>query len=253
MKVVSTVSLRDLPLSVDKDSPVPIYVQIYQGMMALIASGSLQPGDVIPSETDFSRHFSISPMTVRQAMTELVNQGYICRERGRGSFVAPRQLDHPLDRMVGFSEDMHSRHFFPGSKVLLLETVPAPSEVAQAGNLPETTPLLRLRRVRYANEEPVGIHDAYLHNIHIVEDDLERTPSLYMLLAQRGVVLAQAVDTIDAVSATEEAAELLRVSPGAPLLQTTRISWDAEGRFIEHVVAQYRADLYHYRIRVRRS
>lgn len=246
-------SLHGLPLYVDKDSPVPIYVQIYQGVMALIAAGSLQPGDVIPSETDFSRHFSISPMTVRQAMTELVNQGYICRERGRGSFVAPRQLDHPLDRMVGFSEDMHSRHFLPGSKLLLLETVPAPLEISQAGNLPEATPLLRLKRVRYANHEPVGIHDAYLHNIHIVENDLQRTPSLYMLLAQRGVVLAQAVDTIDAVSATEETAELLHVSRGAPLLQTTRISWDAEGRFIEYVVAQYRADLYHYRIRVRRS
>jgi GntR family transcriptional regulator len=246
-------SLHDLALHIEKDSPVPIYIQLYQGVTALIASGSLKPGDAIPSETDFSRHFSISPMTVRQAMTELVNQGYIRRERGRGSFVAPRQLDHPLDRMVGFSEDMQSRHFVPGAKVLLLQTVAAPEQIAKAGGIPTGTPLLRLKRVRYANHEAVGIHDAYLHNIEISEADLRKTPSLYMLLAQRGVVLTEGVDTIDAVPADDEAAELLNVKLDAPLLQTTRISWDVRNRFVEYVVAQYRADLYHYRIRLRRS
>lgn len=157
----------DLALQVDKDSPIPIYVQLYEGMTALIVSGSLQPGDALPSETDFSRHFSISPMTVRQAMSELVNQGYIRRERGRGTFVAPRQLDHPLDRMVGFSEDMQSRQLVPGAKLLLLETIPAPEHIAKIAGLPPETPLLRLKRVRYANDEAVGIHDAYLYNIQI--------------------------------------------------------------------------------------
>lgn len=246
-------TLADLALHIDKDSPIPIYVQIYQGMRALIASGSLQPGDALPSETDLSRRFSISPMTVRQAMTELVNEGYIRRERGRGSFVAPRELDHPLDRMVGFSEDMRSRHFEPGAKVLLLETVPAPQAVAVAADLPPDTPLLRLKRVRYANHEAVGIHDAYLQHVELTRADLKTTPSLYLLLAQRGIRLAEGVDTIDAVTASEEAAVLLGVQPNAPLLQTTRITWDVEGRFVEYVVAQYRADLYHYRIRLRRS
>lgn len=243
----------DLALQVDKDSPIPIYVQLYEGMTALIVSGSLQPGDALPSETDFSRHFSISPMTVRQAMSELVNQGYIRRERGRGTFVAPRQLDHPLDRMVGFSEDMQSRQLVPGAKLLLLETIPAPEHIAKIAGLPLETPLLRLKRVRYANDEAVGIHDAYLYNIQISRKDLQKTPSLYVLLAQRGITLAEGIDTIDAVPASEEAAALLAVAPNAPLLQTTRISWDSENRFIEYVVAQYRADLYHYRIHLRRS
>lgn len=246
-------SLQGLALQVDKDSPVPIYVQLYQGMTALIASGSLKPGDVLPSETDFSRHFSISPMTVRQAMTELVNQGYIRRERGRGTFVAPRQLDHPLDRMVSFSEDMQSRHLVPGAKVLVLEKMVVPVSIAAEVGLPGETPLLRLKRVRYANHEAVGIHDAYLHDVEITHADLKRTPSLYMLLAQRGIVLTEGVDTIDAVPASPEAAHLLGVKPDAPLLQTTRISWDGRGKFVEYVVAQYRADLYHYRIRLRRS
>jgi GntR family transcriptional regulator len=243
----------NLAIRVDKDSPIPLYVQLYEGMTALIVSGSLQPGDALPSETDFSRHFSISPMTVRQAMTELVNQGYIRRERGRGTFVAPRQLDHPLDRMVGFSEDMQSRHLVPGAKLLLLETVAAPEHIAKAAGIAPETSLLRLKRVRYANAEAVGIHDAYLHNVHISRNDLHKMPSLYMLLAQRGITLAEGIDTIDAVPASEEAAALLAVAPNAPLLQTTRISWDSDNHFVEYVVAQYRADLYHYRIRLRRS
>ena len=84
------------PIQIDKNSPIPIYFQLQRELVALIDSGVLQPGDMLPSENDFSRQFNISPMTVRQAMSELVQQGYIKRERGRGSFVAPRHLEHTL-------------------------------------------------------------------------------------------------------------------------------------------------------------
>lgn len=245
--------LSELSIRIDKDSAVPIYFQLYEGMRSLIAAGSLKPGDALPSETDFARYFSISPMTVRQAMTELVKEGFINRQRGRGSFVAPRQLDHPLDRMVSFSEDMLARQVIPGSRVLLIEEVAAPLEIAAAADLPAGVSLLRLKRVRYANGEPVGIHDAYLHQVSLTEADLDKTPSLYMLLAQRGIVIAEGLDTIESVSAPKEAADLLGIRVNAPMLQTTRISWDEQGRFVEYVVALYRADLYHYRIRLRRS
>lgn len=245
-------SMDSFSLQIDKDSPVPIYFQLYQGMVTLIASGSLKPGDALPSETDLSRHFKISPMTVRQAMTELVNRGFIRRERGRGTFVAARHLDHPLDRLVSFTEDMQARRLIPGSRILLIEKVAAPADVIIAASLPVDATVLRLKRLRLANDEPVGLHNAYLYNVDITAEDLAQTPSLYSLLSQRGIVLARGTDVIEAVSADKEVAELLRIKPNAPLLRTTRLAWDDRGRFVEYVTALYRADLYQYRTQLSR-
>jgi GntR family transcriptional regulator len=245
-------SVDSLAIEIDKDSPIPIYFQLERALIALIASGTLQPGDLLPSENDLSRRFHISPMTARQAMSQLAQQGYVRRERGRGTFVAPRYLEHNLDQMIGFSEDMQRRQLVPGARLLLLETVPAPPAVVAGGHLPPGTPMTRLKRLRLVNETPVGIHDAYLHNITLSRADLDVTPSLYALLAGRGMLLSEGVDKIEAVEAEREASELLHVKLGAAMLQTTRLSWDTRGAFVEYVVALYRADLYHYQIRLHR-
>ncbi|MCA9906887.1 MAG: GntR family transcriptional regulator, partial [Anaerolineae bacterium] len=87
---------KALVIPVDKSSPVPLYYQLQQGIIRLIEADTLKPGDLLPSENELARRYSISPMTVRQAMAELVNAGYVRRERGRGTFVAKRQMQHQL-------------------------------------------------------------------------------------------------------------------------------------------------------------
>ena len=73
------------PLTIDRESPVPIYHQISTGIINLIHSGGLSPNDRLPSENEFAEWYGIVPMTVRQAMNELVKDGYIYRIRGRGT------------------------------------------------------------------------------------------------------------------------------------------------------------------------
>jgi GntR family transcriptional regulator len=242
-----------LPIEIQKDGPIPIYYQLQRGIMQLIESGAFKPGDSLPSETELSRAYSISPMTVRQAMSELVNRGYIHRIRGRGTFVSPRPLEHPLDQLVGFSEDMRARHMTPGARILLLEPTTPPAELIEQAGLAADAPMTRIKRVRFVGDEPVGVHDAYLHQIVIAEADLARTPSLYQLLGQMGITLGEGTDKIEAVPAGKETAELLRVRAGAPLLRTTRLAWSTTGQFVEYVVALYRADLYQYRVRLKRG
>lgn len=241
-----------LALNIDKTSAVPIYFQIQHAIAHLIDSGVLKPGDPLPSENEIARHYNISAMTVRQAMGELVSGGYVHRERGRGTFISARRMGHLLDRMVGFSEDMQARQLDPSSVLLCLETVPPPPEVIARVGLPPGTDLIRLKRVRCTNGDPVGIHDSYLHQVPLTPADLQNLRSLYALLQQRGVFLTEAEDAIDAVSASPEEARLLQINAGDPLLRTTRFSWDRQGHFVEYVVALYRADLYQYRIRLRR-
>ena len=240
-------------IHVDRTSPVPIYHQIMDGLSRQIRSGELRPGQLLPSETELSRGLGISPMTARQAMNGLVNQGLIRRQRGVGSFVLARRMDHPLERMVGFSEDMHARGLKPTSRILRVEQSAPPKEVVERVPLGADMTMLRVRRVRLTNDQPVGVHDAFLLGVQFTRADLERASSLYALFSEEGIVLADCEETIDAVSADKESAALLGVAIGAPLLRVVRYSWGEGGQFVEYVVALYRADLYQYRIRLTRT
>jgi GntR family transcriptional regulator len=239
-------------LEIDKNSPVPIYFQIRQGIEKLIESGDLKPGEFLPSENALSRAFGISPMTVRQAMSELVNAGYVRRERGRGTIVLQRRMQHSLENLISFTEDMQSRNIRPGSRLLVFDQVRAPYAVVTCVGLPPESVMTRIKRLRLADDVPVGIHDSFVHGVPITRADLERTGSLYHLFDEQNIHLSDGEETIEAAAATDEEALLLNIGSGSPLLKTSRFSWDASGAFVEYVVALYHADLYRYTLRLRR-
>jgi GntR family transcriptional regulator len=241
-----------LSLKIDKNSPIPIYFQIRQGIEKLIDSGDLKPGEYLPSETALSRAYEISAMTVRQAMAELVNAGYVRRERGRGTIVLQRRMQHSLENLISFSEDMQSRNILPGSRLLIFEQSFVPPVVMARVGLSPDSILTRIRRVRLADDVPVGIHDSFVYGIMFTRADLERTGSLYQLFEQHDIHLSEGEETIEAIAAASEDAALLRVPVGFPLLKTSRFSWATTGQFVEYVVALYHADLYRYTLRLRR-
>jgi GntR family transcriptional regulator len=241
-----------LPILIQRDSPIPIYRQLSSAILKAIQEGQLQPNQQLPSENEFSRQYGIVPMTVRQAMNELVRGGYIYRVRGRGTYVAPRFLEHSLERMLSFSEDMRARNLLPGSKILRFERVTPPSSIQHALRLGENETVIHVRRLRLANEQPVGVHNAWIARLEFSQAELEAVGSLYQLMARKEVFLSEGDDLIEAVEADAELSKLLNVHSGAALLRVTRTARDQAGRPIEYVEATYRADLYRYAVHVRR-
>lgn len=241
-------------IRINKNSPVPIYHQLQEGIAALIEEGRLKPGEGLPSENELSQAYKISPMTVRQAMAELVNEGYVYRQRGRGTFVSSRPIQRRLEQLTSFSEEMIARQVIPGSRLLIFEKSPLPNDVIHQLKLLPDMQMTRIKRVRLADENPVGIHDTYLYlpQITITRDELEQFQSLYKLLEFKGIHLREGEVSLRATAATAESARLLGVELDSPLLRITRISWDTSGKFVEFVDAQYRADLYQYTIHLKR-
>lgn len=238
--------------AIDKQSPIPLYHQLHEHLKQLILDGNLGPHDRLPSENELAERHDISPMTVRQAMNTLVNQGLIYRRQGRGTFVAPEPMAHPLTRLSSFSEDMQARGIEPAAEILTFESIPATDEVASALRLPTGQEILHIKRLRSANGRAVGLHDAYLRILDITQDELRDAGSLYKLLETQGVQLAEGEEVIEAVAAIDKTAHLLNVAPGAPLLRVTRTTVDNAQQPVEFVIATYRADLYRYTIRLKR-
>lgn len=244
--------MNNVNIRIDKYSPTPIYRQIEDVLRERIKSGLLRPYDLIPSENELSKILGVSPMTVRQAMSLLVKDGFAYRERGKGTFVAPPRLDHPLTRMVGFSEDMQARGLHPTNLILQFKNLAASSDVAELLQPPVGEQVLFIKRIRYLDGHPIGIHETYLRGVQFTQAELEQTGSLYQLLQSQGVVFEGGQDVIEAISATEEMSELLAVAPKEPLLQVTRVAYRLGGVPIELVHAVYRSDFYRYRIALKR-
>ncbi len=231
---------------IDKTADTPIYWQVKESIREKIEAGLWTPGTLIPSEREFCEQFHISRMTVRQALGELVSEGLVVREKGKGTFVAQPRLRQRLTRLTGFSEDMQARGKQPGAVVLRLEAAPAKPAVARAlGILPQEEVVV-VERLRLADGEPVAIETSHLR-FEGMRDLLAQplTASLYRLLADHfGVTPLRAEQEIEAARATAREEELLCLERGAPVLRNRRTTYDAQGCPFEYAESAYRGDRY---------
>src|SRR3569833_738583 len=101
----------------NKNIPIPLYYQLKERLTQQIMGGDFQPGTLMPSERELSDRYGISRMTVRQALGEMVKEGLLLREQGKGTFVAEPKITQGLLRLTSFSEDMQSRGLKPDSHV----------------------------------------------------------------------------------------------------------------------------------------
>ena len=155
---------------IQKNSPSPIYHQLEEEIKGAIQSLELVPGEMIPSEKEYTEKYGISRMTVRQAISNLVNGGYLYRQRGKGTFVAEHKSEPPLQGLTNFTEDMISRGLKPSTRVISFTEVKADQELAaklevEAGR----TAIFELERVRLADRLPMAYERLYIPKDHALD------------------------------------------------------------------------------------
>lgn len=225
----------------------PVYVRLKDTIRAGIAAGEWKPGEAIPSERELCAAYGISRMTARQAIGDLVHEGMLTRQQGRGTFVAAPRFSQRLRFLTGFTADMAVRGITATSRVLELRIAPAPADVAVELGVEAGARLVFMERIRLADGRPVGLERAWLS---VADPDalfaVAGTGSLYGSLAGLDHHLVRAEQRIDAGLADERETRLLELGPGAPVLRTRRRSYDARGRTVELAEAAYRGDAYSF-------
>ena len=244
-------------LRVDRASPIPLHVQVTQALKGQILSGAWKPGDRVPGDIELCTELGVSRTTVRQGLAELARQGWVVREQGRGTFVAPPKLiERAFERLSGFFEDMVALGYPPVSQVLQQQARAADEQVAARLDLKPGAPIVEIERLRFVEDEPVVLTTTYLpHELApgLESADLTRRSLYEYLETECGLSLARGRRTIEAVAADARQARLLNIHRGAPLVFLQSVSYLGDGRPIEFYLAFHRGDRSRFEVELMRS
>lgn len=172
----------DQKYSIDKSIPTPLYYQLLQILKQQISSGELKPGETIPTEKELMDIYQISRATVRQAVMQLVNEGYLRREKSKGTFVLPLpQKFRFMEGLHGFSADMRRRGISYHNRVLEKTVMPANEKIAERLAIPVGEPVFFLKRLRIVADQPFLIDYHYIpyRLCEGIENRIEADVSLY--------------------------------------------------------------------------
>jgi GntR family transcriptional regulator len=230
----------------DRDLPVPLYHQVKTLILRDIEAERWQPDDRLPTEGELADRFKVSKITIRQAMRDLVNLGYVRREQGRGTFVQRPPINLGPRELTSFTTEMRG-HAMRASSEVLEQGFIDDDDIAAKLEMSGGTLLFRLRRLRLADGEPMGIQMAYIPAALVPGIDTIdfASASLYDVLSARyNLAPVSAHETHMAVAVGTDDARLLHVLPGSAAMAAVRISRLTDGRPLECVESIMRGDRY---------
>ena len=226
-----------------------LYQQIANSIMEQIHSGKLQPGSRLPSEKELSEKHQVGRNTIRHALSELTAKGYLESVQGVGTFVTETLFPKTVEFLYGFSQEMAQRGKVVGSRVLEARIIPADPALARILRIQLGGEVVFLNRLRLVDDKPAAIERAYLPHSFchgILEHDFS-VESLYDVLAsQYNMKPDHAEQEIGAEIATSQVAELMGLTQPAAVLVIRRETRTADGRVIEYVESEFRADRFRF-------
>jgi DNA-binding GntR family transcriptional regulator len=237
---------HDVPMRVDRSSPVPLYFQVAQHLEQLIESGQLAAGSRLENEIDLADRLGLSRPTMRKAIGYLVDRGLLVRKRGVGTQVVHAKVRRQIE-LTSLYDDLAKTSRNPVTTVISFARQPASGAAALDLGLPEGSEIYVFDRLRRADGEPLALMRNHVPAdlLPLTQQDLE-DQGLYNLLRASGITLRIAKQSIGARSATTAEARALGESKGAPLLTMERTAYDDRGRAVEHGSHLYRASRYSF-------
>lgn len=225
---------------------VPVYVKIRETLRDEIVRGVLKRGERLPPEHELAGKFSVSRMTVRESIEDLVDEGLLYRRHGVGTFVGFPHLQRDHTRLTSFFDKAAEEGVDVRAELLGVEVVTSKAIVARALDLPPGSRVIRVRTLRYANNVPITVHEAYLPQklfAEIVSENLEQE-HLWTLIERFGYKVKRAVQRLEAREADRQLAHLMKIREGAPILYKERTVYAADGTPVEFTYCYNRGDAY---------
>lgn len=231
-------------LTLSPSSSEPLYTQIKDSILEFIEVNDLQSEVQLPSERELVELFSVSRMTVRRAVDELIRLGVVFRQPGKGLYVGYPKWKQRLLKVTSFSETFASMGHTPGTQVLETEFLEGPPRVCKNMGLPMDAQVFYTRRLRLVDNIPFSIQSSYLNYELLpgIEDELSGHNLYHLIESHYGIKLEKTEAMLESTLADHAMAALLDIKPGAPLFLMCGVVQSPEGHPVEYFEAYYRGD-----------
>jgi GntR family transcriptional regulator len=219
-----------------RESPTPLYRQLKERLIRELELGKRAPHSRLPSEREWVKKLGVSRITVRQALGELVQQGYLYTVPGKGFFVGERRAARELNAFLSFTAATVARGEKPSSRVLEAKVARAGAEVAPLLGIAPGAEVVVLARLRLASGVPMMIQRSTLPHARcpgLLARDLARVGLYETLRQEYGVALVRAETTIGARVAARAERKLLGLAEPGVVLVVDQITYGADGQPVE--------------------
>jgi GntR family transcriptional regulator len=241
---------------VDKGSSRPLYLQIQSVLERKILSGEWKSGERVMSENEISAKYSVSRVTARQAIEQLVAKNMLYRSPGKGTFVSEQDLPYGFSTMMSFSRSLQSKGFAVETRILDQGKIPVPEPIAAKLRLEPDAEVVIVRRLRTVDGIPAAIHASYFSaRVYgsLLSVDLAAESLLEAAERIGRVTMAFSQDSLRAVPASGADAELLAVAPGTAMMELEGVVYDEQNHPCRYTRGIYRGDLFRLDVRNTRS
>ena len=235
-------------VNLDKNIPIPLYYQLKKQILSLIEKSVIKEGELLPPESELCKLLNISRPTIRQAFSELVNEGYLNRYKGKGTYVSiPAINERFFSKLKSFHDEMVEKGYNPKTRVIKLEKIIGPHEANERLSLAFDAPLIYLSRVRSVDTTPLVYVETYIphekYNRLMQVDFTEN--SLYDSLEK---LYNTRVDSVSrefvAINARQKEAKLLQISQNKAIIQVKTVAFSGNiYNPVEFSIANYRGDI----------
>ncbi|MFG3099732.1 GntR family transcriptional regulator [Streptomyces sp. NPDC048182] len=248
------------------EKDLPPYRKIANELRARILSGELRAGEKLKSENELKDQYTTTRVTVRKALALLKADGLLVSEQGRGVFVRPRPNVQMLTTganfrkrrdtgVSNFNAEAAAQGLRPEQRILSVESVPAPADMAALLGVAEGTEVIVRRRAFFVNDEPMQLVDGYypadlFAGTEVAEPRKIRGGVSRVIEDPKGPIkerITQFVEDLEIRMPTPEEAESLVIPPGVPLARVLRTAHTSAGRRVEALDSRVPCDRHVFR------
>ena len=239
--------------AIDKTSPLPLYVQVADWLESMIRRERYRVGTKLPSEGELAQKFQLNRNTIRQAISLLVQKGFVEKQKGVGTFIrekTPSLAIHQLSRIVSFSDDFNLNKVELEDRIILKKKIIAGKELAEKLDIKPKDYAVKIERVRIANKTPM----IFERQFYSFKDfggllEIEIKGSMYQILIKHFTVdLNHSIQTLRAMNPVKEIAQLLKISMNTSCLFLESLAYNSQNICIEVLQSFYRGDKYQFRV-----
>lgn len=242
-------------MPISRSKPEPLYYQLKNELLKDIKQAKLAQDQKVPSENEMARSYKVSLITVRKALSDLVQEGILYRIQGKGTFVAAPKINRIVN-LMSFTDEMKQKGILPTTQLVRFSMESVDDDVARILQLGEDRKAWYFERLRFGNDEPMAIQRTYLPVALFPgfnEDMLSANPSLYRVLREHySLQPFEAEEEYNSVLVSDKRhAELLAVKPGNCAFLVKRTTYSEDGVPFEYTVSMLRGDRYSIRVKLK--